>query len=709
MIESSLEVLLVEDNPGDVFLVEEMLRSAGEFRIELRSTNRISEARGILSEAEIDAVLLDLDLPDVNGLETLEKIQRDFPEVPIVVLSSLQDEEKAVLAIQNGAKDFLVKGTINGHLLSRSLFYAIKRKEIDSHLFYLAHHDPLTGAFNRKYFYDLLDRFLENPDRAEKQIAVILIDLVNFRAVNDTYGQSVGDEFLLYVSRKLQEMTHDAGIVARLGGDEFAIALEGMTDTESLSRFGNHILETMSRSHVIDSNEIDLMLSIGVSLSPPEGTSSGELVRTAGRALQYSRESVSALHFFSSSMDQGLKNRNALRRDFARSLKKGDLVLYFQPVVNIRTWSLVGTEALVRWNHPEKGLLLPGRFLPGIQGTELIVSMGDWVIDTALRHLSQWLEQGLHLSMSVNVELLQLRKPDFVARLETLLSRYPSVPRHLLELEIVETSTAEDFPGLPEVLHQLHSLGVRLAIDDFGTGYSSLSYLKNLPVDILKIDQGFVIGMRNNRENLAIIESIVSLARIFGRGVVAEGMEEMEYLPLLRKLGCDYAQGNALGPAMSTVEFLHWKEKWISGSTSESLLPASNLIELSILSTQVMHFSWIQRILSLVQKSTIAPLTSLEEGMFYDHPLQGWYAHEGPARYGKIPAFRELDNLYRELQDLAQKMLHNIHEKNLVEMHYDTHRMLLSKDSLLSLYGTLQKDAIFRSILDRKPEGNEGL
>lgn len=703
VIDRTLKVLLVEDNPGDVLLVEEMLRSAGEHRVELSSTNRISTAQEILCAQVIDALLLDLGLPDVNGLETLEKIHRIYPELPIVVLSSLEDEEMAVSALQIGAQDFLVKGMINGHLLTRSLFYAIKRKELDSRLLFIAHHDSLTGVYNRKFFYEQLDLSIDMSMKHNLKFAVLLIDLANFRGVNDTFGQAVGDLLLVEVARLLRNVVRTSDTVARMGGDEFGLILQPVKDEKHVSGVARNIRESLCRLHNIEGNGIDLDLAMGLSLFSSDGKTAGELVRKAGRALQLSRETGEPpLHFYTPSMEESLKIRKEVRSEFSQALKNSELVLHYQPIVNLRTHVLTGVEALVRWNHPDRGLLLPGAFLPQIMGTELIVSMGDWVLQEAISRLSGWLGQGITLSMSVNVDLLQLRKPDFVYRLSNLLKQYSWLPPRLLELEILETSTAEDFPNLPDILSEIHDMGVRLAIDDFGTGYSSLAYLKHLPVDTLKIDRGFVIGMRSNRENLAIIESIVSLSRIFGRVVVAEGMEEMEYAPLLIKLGCDHAQGFAIGRPLPAEEFLVWRREWLASDSSEKLLPLPPVNILSILSTQVEHFAWIQHILSLVHKASSTELSPTEEEAFFSPPAQDWYMNEGRAHYGSIPAFQELNSLHRESRELAQEMLRYIHERNIEGMRYDSRRLLLSKDTLLALYGILQKDALFRSILDKR-------
>jgi diguanylate cyclase (GGDEF)-like protein len=704
MFERSLRVLVVEDNPGDVLLVQEMLHSISEDRIALFSANRVSRVGTLLSEMAVDAILLDLGLPDSNGLETLRAIHDVCGETPIVVLSSQDDEQLAVTALQVGAQDFLVKGTFNGHILTRAIFYAIKRKEMDSKLFYMAYHDSLTGLSNRKHFHEHLQHSIEWCERGGQKFAVIFLDLDNFKKINDTFGHLAGDLLLQQVSERIRNVVRKVDVVARMGGDEFAIILNNLKTFSYVSHVARKIRKHICRPYKIESELLEMDFSMGISLYPLDGLNESELIRKADRAMYQAKESgAKRFRFYNHEMDEGESARQVVRADFQNAIKNHELCIHFQPIISLRTHAINSLEALVRWNHPQKGLLSPGEFLNDIMGTELIVSLGETVFELVFSCLSKWKAQGILIPVSVNVDLLQIKQPDFHQKFVRLLHRYPDISPHLLEIEILETTSAEDFPNLREVLDGLHELGIRLSIDDFGTGYSSLSYLKHIPFDTLKIDQSFVIGMLENRENLAIIESISSLAKIFGRNVVAEGMEQMSYSPMLMAMGCDLAQGYAISRPLPPERFLEWRQDWINKDHSEGVSPSLPLSELSILLTQISHLSWIQRIISLAEKADQSPLTPFEKEEFGASPVEDWYNHEGISLYGEIPTFQSLSAVHRESLDLVREVFRRIIEKNKSATQYYSRHLLFQKDSLLSLYGALQKDVLFRSMMGENP------
>lgn len=699
MIDRNLRILFVEDNPGDIRLVREMFQAAEEDRIELSFVSRVSEVRPILERGGVDVLLLDLNLPDADGLSTVERIHAAFPDIPIVVLSSVIDEELAVASLQVGAQDFLVKGMINGPLLSRAIFYAVKRKDLEEQLLFILHHDSLTGLHNRKFLMSELDRIIRRSQNTNERFAVLLLDLSRFKSINDTYGHGVGDALLIEAGRLLTTLVGPDVTLARMGGDEFGMIVPLESGSEGATKMASRIREVLCRVHTIDSLEIDLDLVIGISLYPDDGVSSDEMVRKSSRALDLAIDRRDFSYtFYNSSMDEVIRKRKMLIAEFSRAIEQNQLVLHFQPIINLRTRALSGVEALIRWNHPERGLLLPGSFLPEIAGTELIVAMGDWVLESALAHLSRWKALGLTFPISINVDLLQLRRHDFVPRLFALLEAHPEIPPNRLELEILETSTAEGFLDFPEVLERIHEKGVRLAIDDFGTGYSSLAYLKNLPVDTLKVDRGFVIGMLDDRQNLAIIESIASLARIFDHGVVAEGMEHPSCIPLLQKLGCDHAQGYAIARPMDEGSFLAWERGWRTGKAPEPFLPLSPAPEISVLSNEVEYFVWLQGVLSLAQKSCYTALSPEEESFFESSPMHVWQEGTG-ILYAEISAFKTLESAHREADSLSRQMLDPIRERDIEKVRELSRQMLLLRDEILSLYGTLQKEVLFQTLL----------
>ncbi|MHB1286637.1 MAG: putative bifunctional diguanylate cyclase/phosphodiesterase [Leptospirales bacterium] len=698
MENNRLTVLMVEDNPGDIYLVRELLLHEGENRIELLTSNRISGAIKLLLEYRIDAVLLDLGLPDENGLETVRKIREADEYIPIVILSGLEDEKLAVDAIEMGAQDFLVKGTISGHLLTRSIFYAIKRKEMDRQLNHLSFHDPLTSLANRKMFYERIHRSIDWAERHQKSIALVFLDLNDFKNVNDLFGYTTGDMLLKEVASRLQNALRRTDTIARIGGDEFAIILDDVSDTQSVGLIVQHVLEKITRPYSLDPNEVNIRVSVGISLYPLDGKSSDELIRTADRAMEQSKESgTTQFRFYNNAMEQSERSRRQLQNEVGQAIHNGELSLFYQPKLNLRTGEIFGMEALVRWNHPLKGLQLPEYFLPAIQGTDLIVDLGDWVIREAVRQLEQWRGSSLSLPVSVNVDVLQLKKPEFLSKLKGVLLAHPNVPPQSLELEILETTAMGEFPEMRHLFDEIHRAGVGLTLDDFGTGYSSLAYLKNLPFDTLKIDRSFVMDMVLHREDLAIIESVSSLAHIFERTVIAEGMEKPEYGAILLRLGCDRAQGFAISPPMPAAQIPHWIEAW-AGNTSWAIALATqpDASDISLLNAQTHHLSWIQGILSdplgAIQPVPSPPTPS-------HSPIRTWLEGPGQDRFGRLSAFREICHLDKMIEETGE-CHHRQKERGQSNPDPEIRRKILAlKDALLGKYAELQKEFLLSSLL----------
>lgn len=695
-----MKVLLVEDNPGDVYLVREMLKSEGEDRIDLITTNRIGRAIEILLESRIDAVLLDLGLPDESGLETVRKLRETSETVPIVILSGLEDEKLAVAAIQLGAQDFLVKGTISGLLLTRSLFYAIKRKEMDSQLYHLAFHDPLTNLANRKLFYERINRSIEWSERNMKSMALVFLDLNDFKTINDSFGHTAGDILLKEVAHRLQIQLRRTDTVARIGGDEFAIILDNVVDTHDVSRIVQNVMEGITRPYELDPDVVSISVSIGISLYPLDGQTAEELIRKADRAMYQGKESGSSrFRFYNNEMERSERNRRRIQEDIGQAIKNSDLKLYYQPKLNLRTGEIFGMEALIRWIHPIRGVLLPEHFLPAIQGTEMVVTLGDWVIREALRQMDEWRKELLHLPVSVNVDVLQLKKPEFLDNLKNALLAFPDVSPGFLELEILETTAMGEFPEIRELFDTIHREGVGLSLDDFGTGYSSLAYLKNLPFDTLKIDRSFVMDMIRHREDLAIIESVSSLANIFERTVIAEGMERPEYGAILLHLGCDRAQGFAIARPMPPHEVPFWIAQWSENpSRIASFRTRAEISDMALLNAQTHHLSWIQETLSRSGKKTVRR-GRLPAPPFHHRLILDWLEGNGQERYGTLPAFREIRILDEALLKACDQYIEQISAKESTVLRDTSLRILSIKDTLLGKYAELQKEFLLSSLI----------
>ncbi len=433
------------------------------------------------------------------------------------------------------------------------------RKEHDRVMEYLAHHDPLTRLPNRVLLSDRLEQAIAHTRRSEKLLAVAYLDLDGFKPINDSHGHNIGDQLLVQVAQRLTDNLREVDTACRLGGDEFVLLLSDIeTVTESQETF-ERLRYILSQPYVINGLILSVTSSIGLTLYPLDDTDADTLLRHADQAMYAAKQGGrNRYHLFDHELDRQSKVRHETRSRVREALENHEFVLYFQPKVNMQDAWVVGAEALIRWNHPEKGVLAPAAFLHEIEESELAIPIGEWVLEEALRHVAAWRSVGLDLVVSVNVFALHLQSDTFLPHLAGLLARHPEVPANSLEIEVVETVALEDIKQVSAVIDECHRLGVRFALDDFGTGYSSLSYFKRLNIDVLKIDQSFVRDMLHDPEDRAIVEGIIALTRSFHREVIAEGVENAEIGQALLELGCEYAQGYGIARPMPAEALAGW-------------------------------------------------------------------------------------------------------------------------------------------------------
>ena len=442
-------------------------------------------------------------------------------------------------------------------------------KKYEKQLEYVAHYDPLTGLPNRVLKSDRLHQAILQVNRKGGYLAVVYLDLDGFKEVNDKYGHGVGDQLLVGVSLRMKNALREGDTLARLGGDEFVAIIADMADTTIAIPVMQRLLDAASQPIIIDEKIINVTASIGVSFYPQENENvdGDQLIRQADQAMYLAKQSgKNKYHIFDSEHDKDIRIQHENLERIHQALKENEFELYYQPKVNMKTGEIVGAEALIRWNHPENGLVPPLDFLPLIEEHKLSVDIGEWVINTALKQINEWKKIGFALHVSVNIGALQLLQGDFLERLKLILSAYPVDIASLLEIEILETSALENVAGAAHIVNECRAMGIHFSLDDFGTGYSSLSYLKRIPVATLKIDQSFVRDMLDDADDLAILEGIIGLAGAFKRGVIAEGVETVEQGKYLLKLGCDLAQGYAIARPMPVSQFMRWREKWLSES-----------------------------------------------------------------------------------------------------------------------------------------------
>jgi len=424
-------------------------------------------------------------------------------------------------------------------------------------LYHLAHHDPLTKLPNRLLFHDRLSHALELARREGRQIAVLFMDLDRFKNVNDTLGHPTGDKLLQEVAKRIKNRLREEDTLARLGGDEFILLIEQRGDSQEVAMIAQKLLDAFANSYAVDGHDLYLSASIGISLFPMDGQNATTLVRNADMAMYRAKEQGrNNFQFYTHELTSGAIERVALETALRRALKRGELLLHYQPQIDLKNGSLVGAEALIRWKHPDMGLVLPERFIHLAEENGLIRPIGEWVLFNACDQMREWREQGFMLPrIAVNLSGHQLKKVGFVDMVRHVL-RETGVKPEWLELEITESFIMSHADEAIEMLDQLKEMGVQLAIDDFGTGYSSLSYLKRLPVHKLKIDRSFVQGIPEDNNDAAIARAVIALGNSLQLSVIAEGVETEQQQDFLRAEGCDQGQGYLYSQPVSGADFL---------------------------------------------------------------------------------------------------------------------------------------------------------
>ena len=437
-------------------------------------------------------------------------------------------------------------------------------KEHQKELDHIAHYDVLTGLPNRALLADRLRQGMTQTLRRGQQLAVVFLDLDGFKAINDTQGHEAGDLLLMTVAKRMRQVLRDADTLARIGGDEFVAVLVDLDDSATCIPLLTRLLDAAAQPVQLLNVVLRVSASLGVTFFPqPFDIDAEQLLRQADQAMYQAKlAGKNRFHVFDMEQDSGLRSHHESLKRIRQALQDDELVLHYQPKVNMRSGQVIGAEALIRWQHPELGLQMPAAFLPTIENHPLAVDVGEWVIHSALAQIERWQAQGLELAVSVNVGARQLQQIDFAARLRNILAQHPQVPAALLELEVLETSALEDIGAVSLVMQQCNELGVRFALDDFGTGYSSLSYLKRLPVALLKMDQSFVRDMLIDPDDLAILQGVIGLGRVFHREVIAEGVESIAHGLQLLRLGCELGQGYGIARPMPAADLPDWVQHW---------------------------------------------------------------------------------------------------------------------------------------------------
>jgi diguanylate cyclase (GGDEF)-like protein/PAS domain S-box-containing protein len=439
---------------------------------------------------------------------------------------------------------------------------SIKRQQ--QQLQHMAHFDALTGLPNRVLLADRLKQAMRHVVRRTQLLAVVYLDLDGFKLINDTHGHSLGDQVLVALAGRIKKALREGDTLARIGGDEFVAVLVDLANSQACEPLLRRMLTVASEPLLLNGKTVQVSASLGVTFYPQsDGIDADQLQRQADQAMYQAKlAGKNRYHVFDAEQDRSMRGHHESLAHIRQALEHDELVLFYQPKVNMRTGQVIGVEALIRWQHPQKGLLSPSMFLPAIENHDLAVEVGEWVMHAALTQIQAWHALDLNIPVSVNVGARQLQQEDFVARLQSILEAHPEVTPKCLQLEVLETSALEDITWVSNVIVQCQQMGVMFALDDFGTGYSSLTYLKRLPVSQLKIDQSFVRDMLNDPEDLAILQGVIGLATVFKREVIAEGVETVAHGVALLELGCELGQGYGIARPMPAAEVPAWVAAW---------------------------------------------------------------------------------------------------------------------------------------------------
>ena len=511
-----------------------------------------------------DCAFVDTGLSNADGLAVLREASRLNFETPVVLVSRGNGTMSVPDMLKAGAFDSVAAEDLDNGRLSHVLRLAVRlsRAERQANLAeqFLAHqalHDPLTGLPNRTLFDDRLGNAIAVAVRENNPVAILVVDLNRFGEINKTLGHAIGDLLLEQVGARLQEVLRTSDTVARLAGDEFAVLLSTGASLNGAVSAAGKIIDALKEPVVLDGHRLAIGVSIGVALFPAHGSDGMTVVRHAGMAMAEAKRNNSGFAIFAGTDESESLHEMSLAGDLHHVIEKAELVLHYQPVINLKSGAVCGAEALLRWQHPEHGLISPAVFIPLAERTGEIEALTLWVLDSVLSRCRVWHNLGYDFPISVNISAVMLHNPEFSEQVADL-SRKWNVSVDRLKLEITESAIISDVVRATETVTRLHKMGVRISIDDFGTGYSSIAYLRRLPVAEVKVDKSYVLNMNRNTDDAVIVRSVVELGHNLGLQVIAEGVEDIETWNLLVDYGCDAVQGFYISRPIDAQAFEHW-------------------------------------------------------------------------------------------------------------------------------------------------------
>lgn len=594
-------ILIVDDEP----LVRNVLREVLGENYECVEAASAEEALTLLNTKSFNLVISDINMTGISGLQMIPQVRELAPDAIVIMISGEQNIENAIKAMRGGAFDYITKPFTFEHIeavvkravehqtlrLTKKIYenhleelvtartaelreQITERQRAEEKVNQMAYYDSLTELPNPTLFRNRLKHELFSLQGSRQKTAIIFLALDRFKNVNDTLGHEIGDELLRQAAKRLTKSIRQTDTAAYFGGAEFALLLTNVGGAEDAAKIAQNIKNTLLSPYSCGEHELYVTATMGISLSPDDGDDCQTLLQNAGTALYRARQKGGdACRFFTNDMHEAAVKRLSLENKLRRALERDEFVLHYQPQVNAQSGKFSGMEALVRWRHPQLGLIPPNDFIPIAEDTGLIIPLGEWVLQTACQQNAAWQRAGLPaLSVSVNLSLRQFQQANLVETVNQTLAETGLKPEYL-ELELTESSIMNDAERTIETLHRLKQLGIKISLDDFGTGYSCLSYLKTLPLDVLKIDRAFVRNVTTDIKDAAIVKTIVALSRNLKLRTIVEGVETEEQFNVLSNLGCNDFQGYLFSKPVRAESFELLLKKQQS-EISASLLPS---------------------------------------------------------------------------------------------------------------------------------------
>lgn len=563
MLQRQIKVLVIEDSEDDAELLRvELAGICGDFVF--RRVDCDAGMRAALHANDWDLVISDHTMPCFSSFEALSVLKQSGKDIPFIIYSGNISEKVALSALHNGVHDFVGKGNIARLIpsIKRELDNAATRRareQAENHVRRLAYYDDLTGLANRNLFDEEVSRELNAHATADRLPTVFFINLDRFMRINHVVGFVKAGELLRLISQRLSCCVGDKGMLARLGGDRFALFRNDIASYTGMASAADTIMDVFSKPLAIDGVEFYVTPSMGVAVFPNDGGDVSTLLANAEGAASLAKKlGGNNYKYYVKEMGESASERLALEAALRRSVERRELVLHYQPIIDLATGSITGSEALVRWRHPDHGLIPPDKFIPLANEIGMIIEIGEWVLLQACEHTRMCHEQGFPgLSIAVNVSAAQFMHPKLLDHVADALAKSGLEPKYL-ELEITESVLMQDSETTIGMLRTLKNMGIKISLDDFGTGYSSLSYLSRFPIDVLKIDKSFIRGINLNSDDYAIVRAINALAKSLDLSVVAEGIESVEQLEVLRREKCDRVQGYYFSKPLPAKEFMRF-------------------------------------------------------------------------------------------------------------------------------------------------------